>query len=260
MVLKTMPTQHSTTRFSDRVTDYINFRPHYPIEVLDVLAERCGLTPESVIADIGSGTGMLTRLFLENGNPVVGVEPNQEMREAAERLLADFGRFRSIAASAEATRLPAHTFDFVTAAQAFHWFDPEQARAEFLRILKPEGVAVLVWNDRRVDSTPFLRDYEAMLHQYALDYEQSTHKQPSARAALSSFFQTEVATATVANVQRFDLRGLLGRLQSASYVPAPTHANHAPLVARATEIFAAHQQGGVVTFEYDTRLYFSAIR
>ncbi len=255
-----MPAPNPTTRFSDRVSDYINFRPNYPIEILDLLADRCGLTPESVIADIGSGTGMLTQLFLENGNPVVGVEPSQEMREAAEHLLAPFGRFNSIGATAEATRLPAQTFDFVVAAQAFHWFDRERARAEFLRILKPEGIAVLVWNDRRVDSTPFLRDYEAMLHTYATDYQNSTHKDPMERVALGKFFGGEVATASVDNVQRFDLAGLLGRLQSASYVPAPNHVNHAPLVARAKEIFAVHQQGGTVTFEYDTRLYFGAMR
>ena len=128
-----MPATNSITRFSSRVDDYINYRPHYPIEIIDLLAEKCALTPESVIADIGSGTGMLAKLFLENGNPVVGVEPNAEMRAAGEQYLAEFGRFTSMSGSAEATRLPAHAMDFVICGQAFHWFDRERTRDEFLR-------------------------------------------------------------------------------------------------------------------------------
>ena len=171
-----MPTTNSITRFSSRVDDYINYRPHYPIEIIDLLAEKCALTPESVIADIGSGTGMLAKLFLENGNPVVGVEPNAEMRAAGEQYLAEFGRFTSMSGSAEATRLPAHAMDFVICGQAFHWFDRERTREEFLRLLKPDGVVVLVWNDRRHESTSFMRDYDALLQKYGRDYAEIDHK------------------------------------------------------------------------------------
>ena len=137
-----------TTRFSSRVADYVKYRPHYPLEILDLLAESCGLTPDSVIADIGSGTGILAKLFLENGNPIIGVEPNKEMREAGEAYLAEFGRFTSMNGTAESSLVPTRSMDFVLAGQAFHWFDREKARKEFMRILKPEGVAVLVWNDQ----------------------------------------------------------------------------------------------------------------
>ncbi|MEP7157723.1 MAG: class I SAM-dependent methyltransferase, partial [Betaproteobacteria bacterium] len=171
-----MAANNSTTRFSSRVHDYIKYRPHYPVEIIDLLADKCGLTPESVIADIGSGTGILTRIFLENGNPVVGVEPNREMREAGEHYLAEFARFTSLDGTSEATRLPPKSVDFILAGQAFHWFDRVIARAEFQRVLNDDGWTVLLWNDRRVDSTPFLRDYEALLQEFGTDYNEINHK------------------------------------------------------------------------------------
>jgi SAM-dependent methyltransferase len=185
------PKANATTRFSDRVADYIKYRPHYPVEIIDLLAANCGLTPESVIADIGCGTGFLAELFLENGNPVIGVEPNREMREAGEAYLADYGRFTSLDGTAEATKLPGHAMDFVLAGQAFHWFDREKTRAEFQRVLKDDGFAVLVWNDRRVDATPFLRDYEELLQTYATDYNEINHKNPlcSSRSSAANFWK-----------------------------------------------------------------------
>lgn len=255
-----MPAQNATTRFSDRVADYVKYRPHYPIEIIDLLAARCGLTPESVIADVGSGTGILTKLFLENGNPVIGVEPNKEMREAGEQYLEEFARFTSIDGTSEATRLPAQAMDFILAGQAFHWFDQVKTRAEFLRVLKPDGIVVLIWNDRRTDSSPFLRDYEALLQQYGTDYKEINHKNVQDKAVFTPFFGGDFFEASFDNVQRFDFDGLMGRLHSSSYVPAKNHPNYAPLAARAKEIFAMHQKNGEVAFEYDTRVYYGPIR
>jgi SAM-dependent methyltransferase len=255
-----MPAPDATTRFSDRVADYVKYRPNYPVEILDLLAAKCGLTPESVIADIGSGTGILTKMFLENGNPVIGVEPNKEMREAGEHLLAEFNRFESIDGTSHETHLPAHSMDFVLAGQAFHWFDRDKTRTEFMRILKPEGVVVLVWNDRRIDTTPFLRDYEAMLHQYGTDYADINHKNVQDKAVFTPMFGGEFFEASFDNVQRFDFEGLMGRLNSSSYVPPKGHANYASLAKRAKEIFDANQQGGKVSFEYDTRVYYGVMR
>lgn len=250
----------STTRFSSRVDDYVRFRPHYPIEIIDLLAARCGLTPESVIADVGSGTGILSRLFLENGNPVIGVEPNREMREAGERYLADYGRFTSMDGTAEATRLPGHGMDFVVAGQAFHWFDRARARAEFQRILKEEGWVALIWNDRRVDSTPFLRDYEALLQEFGTDYNQINHKNVQDPAVFTAFFGATPFEAAFDNVQRFDFDGLMGRLNSSSYVPPRDDPRHAAMTARARELFTRHERDGEVAFEYDTRVYFGRMR
>lgn len=254
-----MTAKNATTRFSSRVDDYVKYRPHYPVEIIDLLAAKCDLTPESVIADIGSGTGILTKLFLDNGNPVVGVEPNREMREAGEEYLAEFARFNSVDGTSESTRLPAKTFDFIIAGQAFHWFDQTRSRAEFQRILKDEGFTVLVWNDRRVDATPFLRDYEALLNEFANDYKEVNHKNVQDKAVFTAFFGAPPSEAMFDNIQRFDLEGLIGRLNSSSYMPGIEDPRHAAMSARAKKIFDAHQVNGRVAFEYDTRVYYGRL-
>src|SRR5580704_14402576 len=171
-----MPASNATSRFSGRVENYIRYRPGYPLEVLNSLKTECGLTSRHFIADIASGTGIWTRLLLENGNPVFGVEPNAQMREAGERLLPEFPKFTSVAGTAEATTLADQSVDFVSAAQAAHWFDRKRARREFVRILKPDGWLVLLWNERVTDSTAFLRDYEQLLLTYATDYQDIRHE------------------------------------------------------------------------------------
>lgn len=254
-----MPAKNSTTRFSSRVADYIKYRPHYPAEIIDLLADKCGLTPESVIADIGSGTGIVTKLFLENGNPVVGVEPNREMREGGEHYLAEFARFTSVDGTSEATRLPPLSMDFILAAQAFHWFDQTKTRAEFQRILNQDGWVVLVWNDRRTDSTPFLRDYEAMLQNFGSEYNEINHKNVQDESAFTTFYGVPPSVATFDNTQRVDFEGLIGRLNSASYMPGRDDPRHAAVARRAQEIFTAHQKNGMVAFEYNTRVFYGGM-
>src|SRR2546425_5633219 len=136
-------------RFSNRVADYVRYRPGYPLALIDLLRAECGLRPDHVIADVGSGTGFLSRLFLDNGNRVFGVEPNEEMRQAGEEYLAAHDKFSSVSGSSEATALPEASVDFITAAQALHWFEPGATRREFLRSLKPHGWGIVVWTDRR---------------------------------------------------------------------------------------------------------------
>lgn len=251
-----MTAKNSATRFSSRVDDYVKYRPHYPVEILDLLAAKCAMMPESVIADVGSGTGILTRLFLENGNPVIGVEPNRQMREAGEEYLADFARFTSVDGTSEVSRLPAKTADFILAGQAFHWFDQIKTRAEFQRILNDDGYVVLVWNDRRTNSTPFLHDYEALLQQFAIDYKEINHKNVQDKMVFAAFYGAMPSEAVFHNLQRFDFAGLMGRLNSSSYVPGVDDPRHARLMQRAKEIFDAHQVKGQVMFEYDTRVYY----
>src|ERR1700693_2309305 len=142
-------------RFSNRVADYLRYRPHYPEGVLDFLRSQSQLSAGHTVADIGSGTGFLSELFLKNGNAVFGVEPNQEMRAAGEEYLAAYPRFRSIDGSAEATTLPDSGVDFVTVGQAFHWFKPAPTHREFTRILRSNGCAGIVWKDRNLSTTCF---------------------------------------------------------------------------------------------------------
>jgi ubiquinone/menaquinone biosynthesis C-methylase UbiE len=252
---------HPTARFSSRVENYIKFRPGYPPQVLEVLRADCGLTAASIVADIGSGTGILSEMFLKNGNPVYGVEPNAGMREAGERLLANYPNFTSVAAAAEATSLPDASMDFITAGQAFHWFERERARAEFARILKPGGWTVILWNSRRTGagSNPFERDYEQLLQDFGTDYEAVKEKGidlPQIRRFIGS---ESVKLTTLANRQTFDLEGIRGRLLSSSYTPESSHPNYHPMLDRLRAIFQAHQVDGQVAFDYDTELYWAQL-
>ena len=253
-----MPASNATNRFSDRVENYVRYRPGYPAEALQLLKDECGLKGDDVIVDIASGTGIWTQMLLENGNPVFGVEPNAEMRQAGERLLAGFPRFTSVAGTAEATCLPDGTADFVTAAQAAHWFDRERARREFVRILRPEGWLVLLWNERITDSTAFLRDYEQLLLTYGTDYEEVRHERTT--AAVNEFFDPAPFQELVfALRQEFDYAGLEGRLLSSSYAPGPEHPRHGPMLRELRRIFDEHAEAGRVAFDYNTRVYFGRV-
>ena len=253
----------STTRFSDRVENYVRYRPGYPDGVLDILRDEAGLTPASVIADIGSGTGISSALFLRNGNTVFGVEPNAEMRHAAEELLTrepeQYVRFRSVDGTAESTTLEARSVDHVVAGQAFHWFDRDRARAEFARILRPDGWLVLLWNSRRPHSTPFLRAYESLLERFGTDYRSVRHTNIDPEALRPMFENGDFTKRTLYNEQRFDLAGVRGRLLSSSYTPAPGDARYEPMLRELERIFEASAEGGEIRFEYDTELYFGHI-
>jgi SAM-dependent methyltransferase len=253
-----MPASNATSRFSDRVENYVRYRPGYPAEVLLTLKSECGLSPRHTIADIASGTGIWTQLLLENGNPVVGVEPNAEMREAGERLLAAFPEFTSIAGTAEATTLPDHHVDFVTAAQAAHWFDRARSRREFVRILKPDGWLVLLWNERLTGSTKFLRDYEQLLLDYGTDYQDVRHERTT--EAVSDFFDpAPFHERQFPMCQEFDYAGVEGRLMSSSYAPGPGHPRHTAMLRTLRRIFDDSALRGRVAFEYKTRLYFGRL-
>lgn len=249
----------STERFSSRVENYIKYRPRYPSAVTQLLRKECGLARESVIADIGSGTGILTELFLKNGNTVFGVEPNNEMREAGERLLRDYSRFKSVSGKAEATTLPDRSVDFSTAGQAFHWFDREKARREFVRILRPGGWVVLLWNDRNISARPFFTAYEDLLRTYGTDYEAVGHKHVDSELIGSFFGADRFKLATFPNEQVFDYEGLKGRLLSSSYAPEPGHPKHTPMLQQLKTIFSQYQVNANVTFEYDTCVYYGRL-
>jgi SAM-dependent methyltransferase len=217
------------------------------------------MTLDSIVADIGAGTGLLAELFLKTGNRVLGIEPNREMREAGEQLLRGYERFRSIDATAEATTLFDHSVDFITAGQAFHWFDRLRVGAEFARILKPHGWIVLIWNERRIDSTPFLRAYEQLLRTYSTDYAEVDHKLIDQDVIRAAFPTMSFQLRTFNNEQRFDLAGVTGRLLSSSYAPETGHPKHAPLLAELAAIFEEHQQNGEIVLKYDTRVNYGQV-
>ena len=253
-----MVTPDPTRRFSDRVESYILSRPSYPPQVLETLRQECNLTPASVVADIACGTGIFTRLLLENGNRVLGVEPNREMREAAIRLLASYPKFEAFEGSAESTTLPDHSVQYVTAAQAAHWFDLPAARREFERILTPAGWVVLLWNQRVTDSTPFLVSYEKLLLNYATDYEKVRHEHTT--DGIDSFFAPcSFQLREFPMHQDMDYVSLERRLLSSSYVPLAGHPNCAPMLAELRRLFDANQSGGRIRIDYTTRMYFAQL-
>jgi SAM-dependent methyltransferase len=254
-----VPILDSTTRFSSRVGNYVRYRPGYPPEVLQTLQTECPLTSRSAIADVGSGTGFLAKLFLENGNQVYGVEPNKEMREAGENLLRDFPNFVSVAATAETTTLPRHSVDFITAGQAAHWFDTKKARMEFARILKPGGWVVLVWNDRETDTTPLLAEYESLLEAYCPEYAEVRTKGLAASKVEPFFSPAQMRVGKFPSRQVFDYQGLEGRLLSSSYSPPADDPKHQPMLQELRRIFDRYQVGGKVMFDYDTRMYYGQV-
>jgi SAM-dependent methyltransferase len=246
-------------RFSNRVADYVRYRPGYPAAVLDLLRADCGLRPGHVIADIGSGTGFLSDLFLKNGNRVYGVEPNSEMRQAGEEYLASYDGFSSIEGSAESTTLGDSRIDFITAGQAFHWFMPVAARQEFSRILRPAGWVVVLWNDRRIGDTPFGRAYESLLERYGTDYKSVKEAYPDQQNMRDFFGEGNFSFGELPNEQRLDWDGLAGRLRSSSYAPGPAHPNYGPMIAELNDIFRANQLLGQVRMQYTTHVYFGRL-
>ena len=250
-----MAFENAKQRFSDRVADYLRYRPGYPAEVVPLLQTWCGLRTEHTIADVGSGTGLLSKLFLDFGNRVFGIEPNAEMRAAGEEFLRGYPNFNSLAGSAEATTLPPDSVNFVAAGQAFHWFKQPATREEFHRILRAEGRIIVLWNERLIDETAFLRDYEALLLGFGTDYSQVSESYPRTEQMLEFFHPNEFTSHALPNFQEFDFDGLSGRLRSSSYAPAPGHPQFEPMIRELRRIFGAHQQNGFVRMEYRTRVY-----
>lgn len=246
-----------TLRFSDRVENYVRYRPGYPREIVTVLERSAGLKKGSVIADIGSGTGKSCEPFLAAGYTVIGIEPNDDMRRAAEQLLADHASFRSIKGRAERTTLPDASVDWILAGQAFHWFNAADARREFARILRSDGGIALVWNERRDDGSIFEREYDAILKTRCPEYEKIRSLREFDEQSLAHFFAPRAVQSVVMdNHQSLDAEGLIGRVMSGSYAPA-SGPPHDALVADLRGLFARHQQADRVVIHYETRLFFS---
>ena len=251
---------NSVTRFSSRVVNYVKYRPSYPQAIVDFMSAELCLTSTATIADVGAGTGKLTELFLENGNVVYAVEPNEAMMVVAQDLLGSRPNFYPIAATAESTTLPNECVGFIVAGQAFHWFDHDKAKVEFRRILKPGGVVLLIWNEWQ-QSSPFLQAYQAIVAEYSVDYGAVNRKRVTGESKEDVFqrFWGDYQTRTFENVQLFDFEGVKGRLLSSSYSPLPDHPNHEPMLAALREAFAAFAENGRIPFIYDCHVHYGQL-
>ncbi|TFE25951.1 class I SAM-dependent methyltransferase [Cohnella luojiensis] len=250
---------NSKERFSSRVETYKKYRPSYPREAIDYLVDVVGLKPQSEVLDIGAGTGIFSRLLLERGARVTAVEPNEEMREAALAASKDNPDFRAVPGSAEETGLPASSYDFIVCAQAFHWFDQAAAKAEFQRVLRPGGKAVLIWNTRLTSGTPFLEGYERLLHELGTDYGKVNHRNISREMLISFFKKDGLREARFSIRQVFDFESLSGRLISSSYSPQPGHPHYEPMMTALRELFDQNELEGKVNFDYVTEVFWGEV-
>ena len=252
------PPRDSVRRFDDRVDDYVRARPGYPPEVVALL-EAQGLPAGATVADIGSGTGKLSEVFLAAGHRVIGVEPNDAMRAAAARLLGGHPRFRQLAGRAEATGLAGTSVDALVAGQAFHWFEPRATRAEWVRVLRPGGLVALIWNDRRAAGCAMLEDYDRLLAKHCTEYGERLRWAPAEPELAAYFAPARMQVARLDNAQRLDWEGLRARALSASYVPRSGPA-HTGFFAALRESFLRHSSAGdgadrAVDLLYDTRVF-----
>jgi SAM-dependent methyltransferase len=251
----------SINRFTRTVENYVKYRPSYPFAIVEFLIRACGLTSTSVIADIASGTGFLAEIFLKHGNPVIGIEPNVDMRKAGQHFLHNYPRFTSIDATAEATTLEARSVDMITVGQAFHWFDQAKARQEFARILKPDGWVVLAWNIAS-NKTPFMVAYEQIWLKYLAPPSTSIETNGLAiESELRAWYKPGIINfESFDNSQVMDFDGLRGRILSSSYSPTPEHPRYVPMLAELRALFETHQMQGKVTIEYECQVCYGQLR
>jgi len=223
-----------------------------------VLRNHCGLTNTTIVADVGSGTGILAAMLCEHAQSVYGVEPNEAMRKAGLEFLTGNTNFTAVEGSAENTNLPATSVDLITVAQAFHWFDQKEARHEFMRILKPNGFAALIWNDRKTTGSHLAEAYEQLLVDFGSDYQEVQSRGRATLENLERFFgHSEIKRATIANSQSLERDGFVERAISASYMPNEAHPRHREMVQAAQRIFDENRTGGHVVLEYDTNVYYA---
>jgi SAM-dependent methyltransferase len=246
-----------TAKFSKKAEVYSKYRPSYPKQIIEISGAQISFTKDKIVADVGSGTGILSRIFLDNGNFVYGVEPNDEMRSFAEKNLAKYPKFVSLNRLAEDTGLPNGSVDLVTAGQALHWFDRDRARKEFARILKkPSGYVMIVYNERKKKDAA-MDDYDRLV-----DRNASKSETPDIDSEyLAKFFATkDYKEFTVANEQVLDYDGLVGRATSASYLPSVGEPGFDLLEKDLKELFAKYEENGKIVLRYETILFLGQIR
>lgn len=244
----------STERFSNRVEDYVRYRPHYPEQVVEFLEEEYGLTTDKKIADIGAGTGISSELFLKQGYHVTAVEPNKEMRDKAAELLQPFKNFTTINGTAEDTTLKNGSVDVIIAGQAFHWFDVPKTKAEFQRILKPKGLVGLIWNER-LTLSPFEKEYDELIVKHARDYVKVDHRNIT-KLDIDEFFAPATCELKVFyNYQIFDFEGLKGRLLSSSYMPSVNDNGYSEMINDLKVLFDHYKENNLIKIDYDTKLF-----
>jgi len=245
-------------KFDGKGSLYARFRPSYPQELLEYLYDQVGMGRDSAIADIGAGTGKLTRLLLERGSRVYAVEPNPDMRAAAELALKGFARLSLAEGTAEATGLPAGSVDYITVAQAFHWFDRAEFRKECRRILKPWGKVVLVWNCRD-ERSELVRELECLNRKFCPGFTGFSEGIRAEGGVFSDFFEGKYTVRRFDHPLYFDQTGFLGRSLSSSYAPKEADENYYAYVLELEKLFDRYRDGTELILPNFTCCYIGSV-
>lgn len=221
---------------------------------MNILRDEIAFDASKIVADIGSGTGLLAKVFVDNGNKVYGVEPNDEMRSYGEIFLSGSENFTSVKGTAEKTGLGDRSVDLVTAGQALHWFDREACRREFARILTG-GDVLIVYNERDSHKKGAMEAYEKITGKHSTRSEVPDIDDDF----LSQFFKTRYKKFTVPNEQSLDFEGLIGRAESASYLPSQGQKGFGAMKRDLETLFHTHEKNGRITLEYSTIMFLGQI-
>jgi SAM-dependent methyltransferase len=250
--------KNNVASFTGRVEEFAKYRPGYPEQIISLLENKIGFDPSKDIADLGCGTGKLSRVFLNNGNLVFGVEPNEEMRTMSEKLLSKFINFISVEGTAEVTALATNSVDVITVGQAFHYFDLKKAKKEFKRILRKDGDAVIVWNERS-NNSQVMKAVNKILLSLNQEHEEAEKNLVDKNLLKAFFGEEKVGTSTFPNYQMLDLAGLKGRIHSISYVPASGSENKR-VMNDVKDVFEKFNNGGQVKIEYTTKVFWGKMK
>lgn len=238
---------------------YSQFRPAYPQNFIDCLYNEVGFSEESVVADIGSGTGKLTKQLLEKESRVYAVEPNDDMRKIAEENLSSFSNFASVNGTAENTMLPDSSVDFITVAQAFHWFDRQKFKAECRRILKDNGTVVLVWNSRD-ERSPLILKIDEISRKYCPNFKGFSGGMRGGNAEeFDGFFAHRCEMKMFDNPLSFDERGFIGRCLSSSYSLKENDENYSDYLNELKNIFNKYSENGTLIMPNKTETFIGKV-
>lgn len=249
-----------TQKFSGKAEVYERARPRYPAALYHFLSDELKMRDGCTVADIGSGTGIFLRPLLEQGCQVTGVEPNGDMRRQAEQRLNGNPRFHSLCGTAEHTGLPDRCVDFVTAAQAFHWFDADAFRTECRRILRPGGHVVLLWNTQE-DRDPLACGWDAVYRKFCPDFSESRSGRhiDEKEKLVSQFFGDRFLSRHFPNNQTCGHRSFLERSLSTSYSLKKGDKGYGEYILALDALFRRFENGGIIEISYQTHVYFGAI-
>ena len=245
-------------KFDNKGKLYAKGRPGYPNKLFEHLIENNIISNNSTVADIGSGTGLFTVQLSPSVGKIYAVEPNGDMRRVAEERYEEYDNTVSVDGTAENTSLGEKSVDFVTVAQAFHWFDRPSFKIECQRILKPNGKILLVWNDRDTSSELIKENYEINCC-FCPDFKGSSSGIDFDREAFTDFFEGDFEVVSFRNDLTYNLDAFVARCLSSSYAPKQDDASYEPYVRALEELFGRYESDGTIPYPYIARCYIGSV-